>query len=172
MDTCVRYPDYSSQGMPTNWMAPDSAGSSSRSKHGSWGPYGHDTTPITPSFPSYTHHAVSPPPGQAQGWGAAPEATATGWGSPYQPPNQVSYLPAQNFHFPCTKVRPRACLRMSCEGRRTKCIPSLHPRASRERLSSEESWQNSRIPARFLADNDFLIALFPNVANGHTHQRL
>lgn len=96
MDTCVRYPEYGSQGMATSWMAPDSAGSSSRSKHSSWGPYGHDTTPITPNFPSYTHHTTSPPPAQAQAWGTAHEPATTGWGSPYQAPNQVSFFSSPN----------------------------------------------------------------------------
>lgn len=91
MESCVRYPDYGSQGMATNWIAPDSAGHvSSRSKHGSWGTYGQDTTPITSGFPSYSHHATSPQPqqAQAQGWGAAAESTAAGWGSPYPPQTQ------------------------------------------------------------------------------------
>lgn len=70
-------------------MGPEAGTGSARAKHTSWGSYGQETTPITSTFPQYTH--TTPPP-QTAGW-AAPVPGEPGprndmsWGS-YPPPNQ------------------------------------------------------------------------------------
>lgn len=97
------YPEYGTQGMTSPWMASDTSGSTSRSKHGSWGTYGQETTPITPGFPSYNHS--TPPPGsQAHGWATAPEAVprndGMAWGSAYPTASQQPFSPMSGMTTP------------------------------------------------------------------------
>lgn len=97
------YPEYGSQGMNSSWMAADASAGSSRTKHGPWGPYGNEHTPITPGFPSYNH--TTPPPGsQTQGWATAPEAVprndAMAWGSAYPPGGQQPFSPMSGMTTP------------------------------------------------------------------------
>lgn len=96
------YHEYGNQGMTPSWMAADPGGGS-RTKHGSWAPYGSEPTPITPGFPSYNH--TSPPTGaQTQGWATAPEAVprndAMTWGSAYPPGGQPPFSPISGMTTP------------------------------------------------------------------------
>lgn len=94
------YPEYGSQGIAPSWIPSDGSAGSSRTKHTSWGSYSHDSTPITPNFPSYNHTTPSSP--QAAGGWAGPEPAARNgmsWGSyapaaaPPPPSNNQSFSP-------------------------------------------------------------------------------
>lgn len=79
--------------MAPHWMSSEPGTGNSRTKHTSWGSYGHESAPITSSFPQYTH---STPPPQTAGWGGA---VGGGDPGPRTDMSWTSYPPPTGQHF-------------------------------------------------------------------------